>query len=107
MRKGPKGKKRVAGAPPRKGSVLVSLWRSPLVGAELDLRRPRETGRKVDLGDVAEQKTRSPSRPSREQARQIKEIKRGLAAADAGDFATDAEVNAVFTRPRHRRRCAR
>jgi predicted transcriptional regulator len=39
-----------------------------------------------------------------EQAWQIEEIKRGLAEADAGDFATDAEVNAVFTKRRSRRR---
>jgi predicted transcriptional regulator len=30
------------------------------------------------------------------EARQIEEIKRGLAEADAGDFATDAEVEAIF-----------
>ena len=34
---------------PRKGGILDALRRSPLVGADLDLRRPRETGRKVDL----------------------------------------------------------
>ena len=31
------------------GGILAALRRSPLVGAELDLTRPREAGRKVDL----------------------------------------------------------
>ncbi|UEM22490.1 hypothetical protein JL100_007015 [Skermanella mucosa] len=35
--------------PPRKGGILEALRRSPLVGADLDLRRPQETGRKIDL----------------------------------------------------------
>ncbi len=39
----------VAGEPPRKGGILAALRRSPMVGAELDLTRPHETGRKVDL----------------------------------------------------------
>jgi hypothetical protein len=39
----------IAGKPPRKGGVLEALRRSPLVGADLDLRRPREPGRKVAL----------------------------------------------------------
>lgn len=39
-----------------------------------------------------------------DQAWQIDEIRRGLAEADAGDFATDAEVTAVFTKRRSRRR---
>jgi predicted transcriptional regulator len=39
-----------------------------------------------------------------EQAWQIEEIKRGLVEADAGDFATDAEVAAVFSKRRTRRR---
>jgi len=30
------------------------------------------------------------------EARQIEEIKRGLAEADAGEFATDAEIEATF-----------
>jgi hypothetical protein len=34
--------------PPRKGAILQALRRSPLVGAGLDLRRPREQGRKVE-----------------------------------------------------------
>lgn len=39
----------VAGEPPKTGGVLAALRRSPLVGADLDLSRPREKGRKVDL----------------------------------------------------------
>jgi hypothetical protein len=39
----------IAGAPPRKGGILAALRRSPLVGADIDLTRPREEGRKVDL----------------------------------------------------------
>ena len=35
--------------PTRKGSILAALRRSPLVGADLDLARPREEGRKVDI----------------------------------------------------------
>lgn len=39
----------VAGEPPKTGGILAALRRSPLVGTDLDLRRPREEGRKVDL----------------------------------------------------------
>lgn len=39
----------IAGEPPNKGGILAALRRSPLVGADLDLSRSRETGRKVDL----------------------------------------------------------
>jgi hypothetical protein len=39
----------VAGEPPKAGGILAVLRRSPLVGADLDLSRPREQGRKVDL----------------------------------------------------------
>lgn len=39
----------VAGEPPKKGCILAALRRSPLVGADLDLRRPREEGRKVKI----------------------------------------------------------
>jgi len=39
----------LAGPSPRKGGILAALRRSPLVGADLDLTRTRETGRKVDL----------------------------------------------------------
>jgi len=35
--------------PPRKGGILAALRRSPLVGADLDLARAREEGRRVDL----------------------------------------------------------
>ena len=38
-----------AGQLPRKGGILEALRRSPLVGADLDLRRPREQRRKVEL----------------------------------------------------------
>jgi hypothetical protein len=39
----------IAGQPPKKGGILEALRRSPLVGADLDLRRPRDEGRKVAL----------------------------------------------------------
>ena len=39
----------VSGEPPRQGGILRSLRRSPLVGADLDLDRAREAGRKGDL----------------------------------------------------------
>jgi hypothetical protein len=39
----------LAGDAPRKGGILAALRRSPLVGADLDLSRPREEGRAVDL----------------------------------------------------------
>jgi len=39
----------IAGEPPKKGGILAALRRSPLVGADLDLNRPREEGRKVDI----------------------------------------------------------
>jgi hypothetical protein len=39
----------IAGEPPTKGGILAALRRSPLVGAELDLTRSRDSGRKVDL----------------------------------------------------------
>ena len=38
----------MAGEPPRKGGILAALRESPLVGAELDLTRPFEDGRKVE-----------------------------------------------------------
>jgi hypothetical protein len=37
------------GEPPKKGGILAALRRSPLVGADLDLTRPREEGRKVEI----------------------------------------------------------
>jgi hypothetical protein len=39
----------VAGGSPNTGGILAALCRSPLVGADLDLSRPHEEGRKVDL----------------------------------------------------------
>jgi hypothetical protein len=39
----------IAGEPPQPGGILSALRRSPLVGADLDLSRSREEGRKVDL----------------------------------------------------------
>lgn len=39
----------VAGEPGKRGGVLAALRRSPLVGADLDLARPREEGREIDL----------------------------------------------------------
>jgi len=39
----------VGGESPRTGGILAALRRSPLVGAELDLRRCREEGRSVEI----------------------------------------------------------
>lgn len=39
----------IDGESPRKGGILKALRRSPLVGAELDIERPRIAGREVDL----------------------------------------------------------
>ena len=39
----------IAGQPPRKGGILAALRRSPLVDADLDLTRPRDEGRKIDV----------------------------------------------------------
>jgi hypothetical protein len=39
----------IAGEPPSKGGILAALRRSPLVGADLNLARSREAGRKVDM----------------------------------------------------------
>jgi len=41
--------KSISGEPPRKGGILAALRRSPLVGADLDLARPREDGRKTEI----------------------------------------------------------
>lgn len=41
--------KSIGGEPPKPGGILAALRRSPLVGADLDLSRPREKGRKVEL----------------------------------------------------------
>src|SRR5260370_38164275 len=39
----------IAGEPPKKGGILAALRRSPLVGADLDVFRPREEGRNVEI----------------------------------------------------------
>lgn len=39
----------IAGEPPKKGGILAALRRSPLVGADLNLSRSREGGRKVGI----------------------------------------------------------
>lgn len=39
----------VSGEPRKPGGILAALRRSPLVGAELDLTRPLEEGREVEL----------------------------------------------------------
>ncbi len=39
----------VTGESPKLGGILTALRRSPLVGAELDMSRPSEEGRDVDL----------------------------------------------------------
>ena len=39
----------IGGDPPKRGGILAALRRSPLVGADLDLTRSREAGRKVDI----------------------------------------------------------
>lgn len=39
----------IAGEPPKKGGILAALRSSPLVGADLDLSRPREEGRKIRI----------------------------------------------------------
>jgi hypothetical protein len=39
----------VSGGPRKASGILAALRRSPLVGADIDLTRPREAGRKVDL----------------------------------------------------------
>jgi hypothetical protein len=39
----------LSGQPPKKGGILAALRRSPLDGADLDLRRTFAPGRAVDL----------------------------------------------------------
>jgi hypothetical protein len=39
----------IAGEPKQPGGILAALRRSPLVGADLNLSRSQEAGRKVDL----------------------------------------------------------
>ncbi len=42
-------RRNIAGAPPKKGGILAALRRSPLIGADLDLGRSYEPGRKVEF----------------------------------------------------------
>jgi hypothetical protein len=39
----------IAGEPPKQGGILAALRRSPLVGIDLDLTRPRDEGRNVEI----------------------------------------------------------
>lgn len=39
----------IAGEPPKTGGILAALRRSPLVGADLDFKRPLEAGRDVEI----------------------------------------------------------
>jgi len=39
----------ISGEPPKKGRILTALRRSPLVGVDLDIKRPATAGRRVDL----------------------------------------------------------
>jgi|SRR5271170_4904615 len=39
----------INGEPPKRGGILAALRRSPLVGADLDVTRPREKGRNVEI----------------------------------------------------------
>ncbi len=39
----------VADGPPKPGGILAALRRSPLVGSDLDLSRPRVEGRGIDF----------------------------------------------------------
>ena len=39
----------ISGEPPKRGGILKALRRSPLVGANLEFQRSRDSGRKVDL----------------------------------------------------------
>ena len=39
----------IEGEPPKRGGILAALRRSPLVGADIDPERSRETGRKLRL----------------------------------------------------------
>jgi hypothetical protein len=41
--------RQVSAEPLKKGGILTALRRSPLVGADLNLARPRIDGRRVDL----------------------------------------------------------
>jgi hypothetical protein len=39
----------ISGEPSQKGGILRALLASPLIGSELDMTRPREEGRRVDI----------------------------------------------------------
>jgi hypothetical protein len=39
----------IAGEPPNRGGILRALRRSPLVGADLEIKRPATVGRRIDL----------------------------------------------------------
>jgi transposase len=41
--------RRIAAEPPKKGGILAALRGSPLVGADLNVARPRIDARRVDL----------------------------------------------------------
>ena len=41
--------KKIAAQPRKKGGILAALLRSPLVGADLDLSRPKVNMRRIDL----------------------------------------------------------
>ncbi|WP_282295279.1 hypothetical protein [Stenotrophomonas sp. PS02289] len=42
-------KENISGETPQKGSILKTLLTSPLIGSELEIPRPFDAGRKVDL----------------------------------------------------------
>ena len=42
-------RKTISGEPRKKGGILAALRRSPLVGADLNLKRPLMNTRKIDL----------------------------------------------------------
>jgi len=42
-------KRSIAGEPPKKGGKFEALLRSPLIGSELEIKRERTPGRKVEL----------------------------------------------------------
>jgi hypothetical protein len=39
----------ISGNPPKTGGILNALRRSPLVGADLEIKRPGTPGRRIDL----------------------------------------------------------
>ena len=39
----------ITGETPQKGGILRALMASPLIGSELDLSRPHDDGRQVDI----------------------------------------------------------